>query len=146
MTLRLTLLVRYLAAVLLPLAVFLAFVLPQMARAKAARADLDTQGKGILVESQRILQALPPPRPGIAKRLDAVAGLRLPGVQTRELSRTLSGKPSVRLALHGGYREWVSFLDAAWSLPFPGRVTSLAVAPAKDEEVLEGEAAFEVEP
>ena len=146
MTLRLAMLVRYLAAVLLPFAIFLAFSSPQMGKARIARTELQTEGNRLQEASNRIVQALPPPRPGAAKRLDAVTGVRSPGVASRELSRTLTGKPSVRLALRGGYRELVSFLDATGSLPFPGRVTSLAVAPAPEGTDLEGEATIEVEP
>lgn len=146
MTFRIALAVRYLVALLLPALALWAFSIPQMGRAKIASTDLQTEGNRLLEASSRIERALPPPRPGAAQRLDAVARLKVPGVAVRELSRTTTGRPSIRLSLRGGYRELVSFLDAAWSLPFPGRATSLALAPAPEEADLEGEATIEVEP
>lgn len=146
MRLRLALAARYLSAVLLPLAVFLAFSRPQRESASKAQVKLSLGGGQIQEATQRLVASLPPPRPGIPKRLDAVAALKVPGVKSQELSRTASGRPSVRLALRGGYWELVSFLDAAGALPYPGRAVSLSVSPAAEGEELEGEATFEVEP
>ena len=146
MSLRPALAVRYLAAILAPLLVFLAFTRPQRARDEAAGSELAREGAHLLDASARLVQALPPPRPSAARRLDAVAALQVPGVEAREVSRTLSNKPSLRLALRGNYRELVSFLDAAWCLPFPARPSSLVLSPSPEGEGLEGEAVIEVEP
>lgn len=146
MSLRPVLALRYLSSILVPLVLFLAFTRPQMERDKKAGDALAREGAHLLEASARLVRALPPPRPPVAWRLDTVASLAVEGLEVRELSRTLAGSPSVRLALRGGYRELVCFLDEAWCLPFAGRASSLVLCPSPEGEGLEGEAVIEVEP
>ena len=87
-----------------------------------------------------------PKPPGPAERMDALAGLRVPGVSVVETGRDLSGHPRLSLALSGGYREIVSFLNAAGALPSPGRLRSLTLSRPEGEEALEALLVMEVSP
>lgn len=120
----------------LPLAVYLGFYRPALARTDAVRGGLERERgeverltKRYEEASQRVLGAKPPRPPTPGERLDQAAAVAVPGASVRVTERA---EPAMVVEIRGDALATVSWLEALHALPNAPEVRAVSLAPAAE--------------